>query len=59
VKVPDSYLGAQVSNFYIDGADDPEKPRWAMSSEKYDVKQAVADGNGVREGRPINVCRCV
>jgi hypothetical protein len=35
-------LGAQVSKFYIDGAPDPEKPRWAMSSEKY-VKQAVAD----------------
>ena len=42
VKEPDSYLGAQVSKFYIDGADDPLKPRWAMSSEKY-VKQAVSD----------------
>jgi hypothetical protein len=42
VKEPDTYLGAQVSKFYIDGAEDPEKPRWAMSSEKY-VKQAVAD----------------
>jgi hypothetical protein len=43
VKEPDSYLGAQVSKFYIDGADDPaKKPQWAMSSEKY-VKQAVAD----------------
>ena len=42
VKEPDTYLGAQVSKFYIDGAPDPEKPRWAMSSEKY-VKQAVAD----------------
>jgi hypothetical protein len=42
VKEPDSYLGAQVSKFYIDGADDPAKPRWAMSSETY-VKHAVAD----------------
>ena len=42
VKEPDTYLGAQVSKFYIDGASDPMKPRWAMSSEKY-VKQAVAD----------------
>ena len=42
VKEPDTYLGAQVSKFYIDGAPNPEKPRWAMSSEKY-VKQAVAD----------------
>jgi hypothetical protein len=42
VKEPDSYLGAQVSKFYIDGADDPAKPRWTLSSEKY-VKQAVAE----------------
>jgi hypothetical protein len=43
VQEPVSYLGAQVSKFYIDGANDPEKPRWAiMSSEKY-VKQAIAD----------------
>lgn len=42
VKEPDTYLGAQVSKFYIDGAPDPEKPRWAMSSEAY-VKQAVSD----------------
>ena len=34
VKEPDSYLGAQVSKFYIDGADDPLKPRWAMSSKE-------------------------
>jgi hypothetical protein len=42
VKEPNLYLGTQVNKFYIDGDDDPEKPRWAMSSEKY-VKQAVAD----------------
>ena len=42
VKEPDTYLGAQVSKFYIDGAPDPGKPRWAMSSEKY-VRQAVSD----------------
>jgi hypothetical protein len=42
VKEPDSCLGAQVSKFYIEGADDPEKPRWDVSSEKY-VKQAVSD----------------
>jgi hypothetical protein len=42
-KEPDLYLlGAQVSKFYIDGADDPAKPRWAMSLEKY-IKQAMAD----------------
>ena len=42
VQEPELYLGSQVSKFYIEGAEDPEKPRWAMSSEKY-VKQAVAD----------------
>ena len=42
VQEPDTYLGSQISKFYIDGADSPEKPRWAMSSEKY-VKQAVSD----------------
>jgi hypothetical protein len=40
VKEPDLYLGTQVSKFYIDGAEDPDKPRWAMSLETY-VKQAV------------------
>jgi hypothetical protein len=42
VKEPDSYLGSQVSKFYLDGTNESEKPWWAMSSEKY-VKQAVAD----------------
>jgi hypothetical protein len=42
VKEPDQYLGSQVSKHYIDGAENPEKPRWAMSSEAY-VKQAVTD----------------
>ena len=42
VQEPELYLGSQVSKFYIEGAENPEKPRWAMSSEKY-VKQAVAD----------------
>jgi hypothetical protein len=42
VKEPDTYLGAQVSKFYIDCAPDPEKPRWAMLSEAH-VKQAVSD----------------
>jgi hypothetical protein len=42
VAEPTIYLGAQISKFYIDGADNPDKPRWAMLSEKY-VKQAVED----------------
>jgi hypothetical protein len=42
VKKPDSYLGTQVSKFQLDGAEDPDKPRWAMSSESY-VKQVMAD----------------
>jgi hypothetical protein len=42
VMEQDSYLGSQISKFCIDGAEDPDKPRWAMSLELY-VKQAVAD----------------
>jgi hypothetical protein len=43
VKEPDTYLGAQVSKFFIDdGAPDPKTPRWEMSSEAY-FKQAVSD----------------
>ena len=42
VKEPDLYLGADVKKYYIEGSDDPEKPRWAMSSTSY-VKRAIAD----------------
>lgn len=42
VKEPDFYLGADIKKYYIDGAEDAGKPRWAMSSETY-VKRAVAD----------------
>ena len=42
VKEPDQYLGSQISKHYLDGAENPDKPRWAMSSEAY-VKQAVVD----------------
>ena len=42
MKEPDQNLGSQVSKHYIDGAEKPDKPCWAMSSEAY-VKQAVAD----------------
>ena len=35
VKEPNQYLGSQVSKFYIHSTENPEKPRWAMSSEKY------------------------
>jgi hypothetical protein len=42
VKEPDTYLGAQVKKWYTPGSDDPEKPRWAMSSEVY-VKRAIQD----------------
>ena len=39
---PTTYLGSQISKFRIEGLEDPDKPRWAMSAETY-VKQAVAD----------------
>ena len=49
MKEPDTYLGAQVCKFYIDGAPDPEKPRWAMSSEKVRQTGRVGRGEGVVE----------
>jgi LEA14-like dessication related protein len=39
---PEVYLGTQVKKWYISSIDDPEKVRWAVSSENY-AKQAVAD----------------
>jgi hypothetical protein len=38
VKEPDLYLGAEVKKWYIEGSDDPAKPRWAMSSQNYTNK---------------------
>jgi hypothetical protein len=40
VGVPTTYLGATISKFRL--PDDPDKERWAMSSEQY-VKEAVAN----------------
>jgi hypothetical protein len=42
VGEPTTYLGAQVKKWTIEGSDNPDKPRWAMSSEKY-VKAALRD----------------
>ena len=42
VKEPTDYLGAEVKKWKIDDSDDPDKTRWAMSSDRY-VKRAVAD----------------
>ena len=42
IHEPDTYLGAQFSKFYLKNGDQPEKPRWAMSSDTY-VKRAVKD----------------
>jgi len=35
VKEPESYLGAKIFKWRIDGAEDEEKMRWAMSAESY------------------------
>ena len=35
VKKPDAYLGAEVKKWTIDGAENPTKVRWAMSSDLY------------------------
>ena len=42
VKEPDTYLGATIKKFYIQGSDDPAKVRWSMSSDEY-VKRALAE----------------
>ena len=42
VKEPDAYLGAEVKKWTIEGADNPTKVRWAMSSDLY-VKRAVTE----------------
>jgi hypothetical protein len=40
VKEPDLYLGADIKKMYISGPEDGNKPRWAMSSDKY-AKRAI------------------
>jgi len=35
VKEPDSYLGADIRKWSVEGSDDPTKTRWAMSSDTY------------------------
>jgi len=42
IKEPDQYLGAKIFKWRIDGVEDPDKTRWAMSAEKY-VKLALSD----------------
>jgi hypothetical protein len=39
-KPPDLYLGADISQWKIDGTSDPHKTRWAMSSTNY-TKKAI------------------
>lgn len=42
IKEPDVYLGADVRKWKIEDAEDPEKVRWAMSSDSY-VKRAIGE----------------
>ena len=41
VKEPDLYLGADIRKWYIEGLEEPGKPRWAMSSTNYTKKATV------------------
>ena len=50
VKEPETYLGAQFSKFLLPNGEEPEKPRWAMSSDIY-VKRAVKDVEAKLEGK--------
>ena len=42
IKEPDTYLGAQFNKFLMPNGEEPEKSRWAMSSDVY-VKKAIKD----------------
>lgn len=42
VKEPDSYLGADIRKYNLEGDGDYSKVRWAMSSDTY-VKRAIAE----------------
>ena len=42
VMEPTTYLGADVKKYYIEGADDEQKARWALSAETY-INRVVAD----------------
>jgi hypothetical protein len=57
MKEPDTFLGAQVSRFIIDGAPDPEKPRWSMLSEKSQTGR-FGRGTGAGRCRPMLTNTC-
>jgi len=40
VQEPETYLGAKIRKWYIQGSEDPNKVRWAITSDDY-VKRAV------------------
>jgi hypothetical protein len=42
VKEPDTYLGALIKKWAVDGSTDPTKEKWAMSSDPY-VKRAIEE----------------
>ena len=42
IKEPDSYLGADIKKFHLEGDGNYAKVRWAMSSDTY-IKRAVAE----------------
>ena len=60
VKEPDQYLGARIFKWRIDGSDDPDKTRWAISAEAYiklalkDVKNILADAGKQLPGKAQN-----
>ena len=42
VGEPTDYLGAEIRKWNVEDAGEPDKTRWAMSSDRY-VKRAVVD----------------
>ena len=49
IKEPDEYLGAQVGKFHIEDSENPDKVRWAFSSDKYMTNAIKTVANSLPE----------
>ena len=55
VKPPDIYLGAQIEKFKIEDSEDPDKVRWAFSSDNY-VANAIQTVTAALEEVDLTFC---
>ena len=49
IKEPDQYLGAQVVKFHIEDSENPDKVRWAFSSDEYVINAIKTVENSLAE----------